>query len=79
MQPQSLPFTVIVPGNGPITNFNCDNQVYHIDLNSPAAIPNICVTLTEPLPENIGLCVYFSTPPYNSMQYLGVIYNARPS
>lgn len=28
----SLPFSVIIPGNAPITEFNCDNNIYHVDI-----------------------------------------------
>ncbi len=28
----SLPFVLIVPGLAPINNFNCDNNIYHVDL-----------------------------------------------
>lgn len=74
-----LPFTLIIPGNGPITEFNCDNQIYHVDVANPASIPNICLTLTCPLPDNIALSLYFCQPPYTDMQFLGVVHNGRPS
>ena len=74
-----LPFTLILPGSGPITNFNCDDQIYHIDLESPASIPNVCLTLTQPLPYNIALALYFSVAPYTDLQFMGAVYNARPS
>lgn len=45
----SLPFTIIIPGKPPITNFQCDNNIYHIDINNPGTVPNICLTLTNPL------------------------------
>ena len=75
----SVPFTVLVPGMGPITNFNCDNQIYHVDVPNPGNITNICLTLTSPLPENIALALYYSPPPYNDMQFMGAVYNNRPS
>lgn len=42
----SLPFVLIVPGQAPITNFNCDNNIYHVDIENPAEISSICLTLT---------------------------------
>ncbi len=27
-----LPFALIVPGQGPITNFNQDNNIFHVDI-----------------------------------------------
>ena len=76
---QGLPFTLIAPGSPPITNFNCDNQIYHVDLVNPSSIPNLCLTLTNPLPDNIALCLYYSAPPYTSLQYVGAVYNNHPS
>lgn len=75
----NLPFTVIIPGQPPITNFQCDNDIYHIDVNNPSSIPNICLTLTQPLPDNYALTLFFTVPPYSEMQYLGAISNNLPS
>jgi hypothetical protein len=75
----SLPFTIIVPGQPPITNFQCSNNIYHIDLSNPAFIPNVCLTLTSELPNNIVLSLYYSTPPFSELQYLGAVSNGRPS
>ncbi len=30
-----IPIALIIPGQGPITNFNCDNGLYHIEINNP--------------------------------------------
>ena len=76
----SIPFTIIIPGNAPITDFNCHNNIYHCDISNPGTISNICLTLTQPLPDNnyiIGL--YFATPPYENLQFLGAVSNGRPS
>lgn len=75
----SLPFTIIAPGSPPITDFQCNNDIYHIDIPSPSLIPNVCFTLTAPLPDNIALGLYYSIPPYENLQYLGAITNNRPS
>lgn len=76
----SLPFTIIVPGNAPILDFNCDNDIYHTDIYRPATISNICLTLTQPLPDdNHVLALYFSAPPYTNLQFLGAVNNSRPS
>jgi hypothetical protein len=60
----SLPFVLVVPGQAPIANFNLDNGIYHVDIENPAEVFNICLTLTGPLPENYALTISFSTPPY---------------
>lgn len=75
----NLPFTLIVPGQGPITKFQENNGIFHIDLNNPASITNVCITLTAPLPENYAVTLSYSVAPYIGMQYLGAISNNRPS
>jgi len=46
----SVPFVLVIPGQSPISNFNCDNGIYHLDIPNPGKIANICLTLTESLP-----------------------------
>jgi len=75
----SIPFLIILPGLPPITNFQCTNSIYHIDIPNPTAIPSVCLTLTTTLPDNIALGFYYSVPPYTDLQYLGAVSNGRPS
>jgi hypothetical protein len=75
----SLPFTIIIPGCAPLTNFQCDNGIYHIDIQNPTNIHNICLTLTTAIPENVALGLYYSIPPYTDLQYLGAVSNNRAS
>ena len=60
----SLPFALIIPGMAPITNFNCESNIYHVDVENPGEISSICLTLTSPLPDNFALSISFSSPPY---------------
>ena len=46
----TLPFTIILPGLPPITNFQCDNNIYHIDIPNPSDVHSVCLTLTSALP-----------------------------
>jgi hypothetical protein len=75
----SIPFTIILPGLPPVTNFQCTNNIYHIDIPNPTTIPSVCLTLTTTLPDNIALGFYYSIPPYTDLQYLGAVSNGRPS
>jgi hypothetical protein len=75
----SLPFTIIVPSQPPITNFQCSNNIYHIDIANPGFISNVCLTLTNELPNNVVLALYYSPPPFSELQYLGAVSNGRPS
>lgn len=60
----SLPFALIVPGQCPITNFNLDNGIYHVDIENPGEVHSLCLSLTSPLPDNYALTISFSVPPY---------------
>lgn len=68
-----------MPGMAPITNFQCNNDIYHVDIPNPSNIPSVCLTLTATLPDNIALGFYYSIPPYSDLQYLGAVSNNRPS
>ena len=70
---------VVIPGSpiitgGPITNTNVA-----IDVNNPNNINNITLFQTEMLPEGTGAAIYYSTPPYESLQFIGCVCNVRPS
>lgn len=78
MQPNP-PFVMILPGSGPITNFNFDNNIFHTDIANPSNVSSICLSLTETLPNDYAIALYFAQPPYTEMQYLGAISNNRPS
>lgn len=71
----SLPFSVLIPGQAVFTNFECNNNIYHMDLPNPRTIANISIFLIQPIPENYAITLNFSLPPYNNMQYLGAIAN----
>lgn len=75
----SLPFTIIIPGQPPITNFQFDNNIYHVDIPNPTSVSNVCLTMISELPNNMALALYYSPPPYTGLQYLGAVSNSRPS
>ena len=75
----SLPFVLIIPEQVPITNFSLENNIYHVDLEKPSEISNICLTFIYALPESYALSIFFSVEPYTSMQYLRAISKNRPS
>jgi hypothetical protein len=39
----------------------------------------ITIVLTTQLPENTGLSMHYSIPPYNSMSYIGAISGGKPT
>lgn len=75
----NLPFGLLIPGQPMITNFECTNNIYHMDLPNPKSVANISLYLTQPIPENYAITLHFSLPPYNEMQYLGAVANERSS
>jgi hypothetical protein len=46
---------------------------------NPKTIANVSLFLTEQIPPNIAISLYFSLPPYNEMQYLGAVANEKSS
>jgi hypothetical protein len=59
---------------GPITT----NMVV-FDITNPKNINNVSVFLNEPLPNDFGAGLYFSCPPYETLQFIGCVGNMRPS
>ena len=70
---------IIIPGSptiigGPITLRNIV-----ADINNPKYINNISMFLTGPIPNDCAAALYYSIPPYQTQQFLGCIFNERPS
>lgn len=61
----ALPFALLIPGQPLLTKFECTNNIYHVDFPDPKSIANVSIFLTEPIPENYAISLYFSLPPYN--------------
>lgn len=71
----ALPFALIIPARPPITFFEQLGGIYHIDVPNPKEIANVTLFLTEQIPPGYAIALYFSIPPYCSMQYLGAVAN----
>jgi len=71
----SLPFALIIPARAPITNFEQQSGIYHIDVANPKEIANVSLFLTEQIPPGFAISLYYSLPPYCTMQYLGAVAN----
>lgn len=70
---------VLIPGitvinGGPITH----NMIV-LDVFDPKNINNIGLFLQEMIPEGYGAALYFSIPPYETLQFIGVVANQRPT
>lgn len=69
---------IVVPGvplmtGGPITS----NMVV-LDVFEPKNVNNIGLYLIEPIPEDCGCGLYFSIPPFETLQFIGCVANPRP-
>ena len=61
----ALPFALLIPGQPLLTKLDCTNGIFHVDFPDPITIANVSIFLTEPIPENFAISLYFSLPPYN--------------
>ena len=75
----TTPFTIIIPGLPPITNFENTNGMFHCDIPNPQNIQYITFVLMTPLPENTALALNYSVPPYTALNYIGALTNTRTS
>lgn len=53
--------------------------MYCIDIQNPISVPNITFFLSSLLNEEYGATLYYSAPPYLSLEFIGAISNSRPS
>lgn len=70
---------VAVPGRPVITSFQ-DNGAgrYLVEIANPAAVPDLCVFLTQPLPQpDMGVSVYYGVE--GNWQFLGAVHNQSPT
>ena len=70
---------VIIPGSPIITGGPLTSTNVAIDIQNPRIINNITLFQTEALPDGTGAALYYSTPPYESLQFIGCVCNIRPS
>ena len=69
---------VIIPGNTIMTGGPITNTVVVLDINDPKNVNNLALFLQEPIPNDCGAGLYFSYPPYETMQFIGCVANSRP-
>ena len=70
---------VVIPGVPLITGGPLTNNSVVIDVNNPKSVNNITLFQTEALPDDCGAALYYSVPPYESLQFIGCVCNIRPS
>ena len=74
----ALPFTVIASGQEPL-KFQMVEQFLVADLPKPGQHSFLAIALTESIPNDKSLCLYYSQPPFDNLNFLTAIANPRPS
>ena len=70
---------IVIPGMPIITGGPLSQTNVVADVNNPATINNITLFQTESLPNGYGAGLYFSVPPFDSLEFIGCVANQRPS
>lgn len=70
---------VVVPGSPVITGGPINNNMVVVDVANPKQVNNISLFLTEQLPDDSGAAMYYSVPPFETLQFIGCVCNPRPS
>jgi hypothetical protein len=70
---------IVVPGSPLITGGPITSNMVVIDVMNPKIINNVSLFLTEQLPDDCAAALYYSVPPFETLQFLGCVANLRPS
>lgn len=68
-----------IPNIPPVYSFNQMNEFFTYEVNNPQSISSVYFSLTNPLNSNTVCTLYYSAYPYENYEYLGAIFNDRPS
>lgn len=72
-------FGLVIPGQQVINGGNIYDSNFILDLWNPKLINNITLFLTDLIPEDSCVSIYFSIPPFENLQFIGCIGNIRPT
>lgn len=70
---------ILVPGSPIITGGPIVSNNVVVDINNPKTVNSISMFLTDKIPDDCGVSLYYSVPPYTSQQFIGCVCNQRPS
>lgn len=73
------PFGIMIPGQQAQTSFEQVGQYLTCSVSNPAQINQIGFFLMSSLQDGTAACLYFSSPPYQNLTFLGAVANSRPS
>ena len=69
---------IVIPGTTLLTGGPITSNIVVLDINEPKTVINIGIFLQEPIPNDFGAGLYFSCPPFETMQFIGCVANSRP-
>ena len=69
---------VVCSGLEPL-NFSMVSEFLVADLPNPSMHSLITFTLTQQIPADKSLCLYYSLPPYDNLSFITAIANPRPA
>jgi len=70
---------IVIPGSPLITGGPLTTNMVVIDVMNPKLINNVTLFLTEQIPDEFAAAMYYSVPPFESLQFIGCVANMRPS
>jgi hypothetical protein len=70
---------IVIPGSPIITGGPITATMVVVDVLLPKNVNNITLFLTEQLPEDCAASMYYSLPPFETLEFIGCVANARPS
>jgi hypothetical protein len=74
------PFALIIPGRRMMTDFKqIQPKRALINIPKPAEIREFMFCLTRPVPQEAGVALYYSLPPFKDWNYIGAVTMAYPS
>ena len=70
---------IIIPGQLIVTGGPVTANMVVSDVNNPSQVNNISLFQSEALPDGYAASLYYSVPPYSTLEFLGCVCNQRPS
>ena len=61
---------IVIPGSPLITGGPVTSNMVVIDVMNPKLINNVTLFLTEQLPDDCAAAMYYSVPPFESLQFV---------
>jgi hypothetical protein len=70
---------IVIPGSPIITGGPITANMVVVDIVQPKNINNMTLFLTEQIPDDCTASLYYSLPPFETLEFVGCVANQRPS